>query len=332
MAHSFKSIIIAMLLLALLPTRGSGQGWELIRLSFGTGFEALPAIVAQERGFFVQEELIISGFASPTARVLAQSLASGTTDFAATDQRTLLLMAGAEVPVKVVAMSNWDTKLDLIIPAGSRDIRSIEDLETRTVAVASGSEAYPTLIRLLDQADLGPSDVNIQVLAATDVAAAIRENRAAAALAARPLTVELLGSGEARPLLSYDEIVGALGVVGAQPVVARQQLIEEEPDIVQRFLNAWVKGLVYIQQDPDDAASLLQIFMHRQGTAIAKDVARAWIDMTRYDRYSWSSRDIADTEYNAWALEKGNIFKQAPSLDGYVDNRFAEQAWADLQE
>ena len=103
-------------------------------------------------------------------------------------------------------------------------------------------------------------------------------------------------------------------------------MIEKEPETVQKFVNAWVKALFYIQQDPKDAARLLQIFFHRQGVPVSKKLAASWVGMTRYDRYIWSPADIADAEYNGWGLKEGGVLKIIPKVGGFTDNRFALKA------
>ena len=110
------------------------------------------------------------------------------------------------------------------------------------------------------------------------------------------------------------------------PLVAGNAVIENEPKTVQKFVSAWVTALKYIQQEPDDAARILGIFFHRQGVKVAEDKAKSWVRMVKYDQYVWSPGAIADAEYNGWGLNAGGIFKVAPKLEGFVDNRFAEKA------
>ena len=87
-----------------------------------------------------------------------------------------------------------------------------------------------------------------------------------------------------------------------------------------------MRALTYIREDPDDAAAVLQIFFHRQGLELDAELAKAWIGMTRYDRYTWTAGDIADAEYNGWGLLTAKILRSQPKLSGYIDNSFAEAA------
>jgi hypothetical protein len=77
---------------------------------------------------------------------------------------------------------------------------------------------------------------------------------------------------------------------------------------------------------------ILQIFFHRQGVSVPDEQARAWVKMTRYDRYLWSDADVSDAEYNGWGLVEGGILKVQPELDHLVDDRFVQRALREIEK
>ncbi len=317
--------------LALLPTRVLAAEWTLARLSFSSGWDALPALVAIERGFFAQEGLVISGLAVSSAQAVVESLAAGSTDFAAVPQRTLLVMAALKLPVKVISMNGWGTELELVVPKDDVAVKSIADLKGKTIALGVGSEAHPVLVRLLNKAKMRPADLTIISLPAAKLTRAFQDKLAHAVFESRHFTSVLVKKGEGRVVLIHKDIVAVLGLIGAAPLVTRKALIEEEPATAQKFVNAWIRALKYIGQDPEDAGRILQIFFHRQGVVVSDELAASWIGMTHYDRFFWSPADVADAEYNGWALKEGGVLKILPKLDGYVENRFAQQALKSLE-
>ncbi len=330
--RSWKKVAFLVAIVTLIPAQGLAAQWALVRLSFSSGWDALPAVVGIERGFFIQEGLMVSGLAITNAAGLVNSLAAGSTDFASVPQRTLLVMAGLQVPVKVVSMNGWGTQLELVVPKENTAVKSIADLKGKSIAVGLATEAHPVLVRLLNNAKLRPADVTIKSLPAEDLVRAFRNKLADAVLESQHYTsVYTTKDGQGRVVLAHKDIVAAIGLVGATPVVARTALIEKEPATAQKFVNAWVKALKYIGQDREDAARLLTIFFHRQGVSASAELARSWVGMTRYDRFFWTPADVADAEYNGWALKEGGIFKVLPKLDGYVENRFAQEAVKNLE-
>lgn len=332
----FGVVLGAVVWAAAVPGPGQAQEatWPLVRLSYSSGWDAVPAVVALDRGFFIQERVMVDGIPRTSDRALASSLAAGSTDVAAVSQQLFLLMAAANLPVKVVAMGGWGTEMEVVVPKDDTTTRRIQDLKGKTVAMAAGSEALPVLVRLLNKARLRPVDVRLKFLSPEALLQVFRATpRAAdAVIESRHYTMSLVQADQARVALSHRDIVGAIGVIGAAPLLARAPLVEKEPETVQKVVNAWVKALVYIRQDPEDAARLMTIFLHRQGVQRAVPaLVKSWLGLTQYTRASWSPDDIADAEYNAWALQTAGLVKQAPKLAALVDNRFAETAWRRIQ-
>jgi ABC-type nitrate/sulfonate/bicarbonate transport system substrate-binding protein len=323
--------IVLTIFVASAPTHAVAQDWEVVRVSLGGGIDALPAIVAQERGFFLQERLVASVWSTPSEEAVAVSLSAGSSDFAVVPQRTLLLMAAARLPVTVIATSNWDTELALIVPA-TADFKGVEGLRRQRIAIDDGSDTLLLLVRLLNHAEIALSDVAVQSLPAARIAEVFAEGLADAVLAPRYLTQPLVAAEDAIEALDHKELVDLLGIIGAQPVVVRDTLLTDGPETVQRFVNAWIKALIYINQDPDDAAHLLQVFMHRQGVQISVEEALTRLAMTRFDRYDWSTEDAVEAIYMGWAMREVQMIDEVPNFEGYINGRFSEQAWLNLQD
>ncbi|MGH6880613.1 ABC transporter substrate-binding protein [Hypericibacter sp.] len=302
----------------------------LARLSYGSGWDALPAIVGIERGFFAEQKIIVSGLAVSSPTAVIQSLAVGTTDFALVPQRVMLVMVAAKAPIKVIAEGGWGTEMELVARADTA-IKTVADLKGKTVAVVQGSEALPVLVRLLNQAKLKPTDVKIASITADQLLKSLADKQADAVFETRHFTVPLVDKKQGTVILDAAGVTKAIGSIGAIPLVARNDVITKDPDLTQRFVNAWVKSVAYIHQDPVDAARILQIFFHRQGVVISPEMAQAWVKMIRYDQYSWSAAAVTDAEYNGWALNADKVLKVAPKMTGYVENKFSDAAAKALQ-
>lgn len=320
-----RLVVFTLVLLLGATHRGSAND-ALVRVNHGSGWDALPVIVGVERGFFAQEGLTVSAMPVNSAVAAVDSLIAGTSDFALVPQRTLLLMAATKLDFAVISMNGWGTEMELVVRADDRRTKSVADLKGKTIAVGSGSEALPVLVRLLNQAKLTVKDVELANTNPSQLVNALDQEGVDAVFDTRHFTLALVAKGTGRVVLDADSVGSAVGRIGAAPLVVNKTVLTEEKETVQKFVNGWVKALTYIGQDPEDCARLLQIFLHRQGIEVQGDQARRWISMTRYDRSTWSENDILDAEYNAWGLVAGGVFKEQPKLKGYIDNSFAEAA------
>ena len=326
-----KFLLATVLLVASVST-AVAKDWSLVRFSYSSGWDALPAIVAQERGFFAEQGLVVSGMAISSAKAAAVSLGVGTTDIAAIPQETLITMLGAKIPVTVISMGGCCVPMELVVPAADTKTNSFEALKGKTIGISEASPAYPILIRLLNQARLRPSDVKIKFLPAAKLTHAFKEKQADAVFDTQHFTMTLTATKQGRIAVGAEGIAKVLGNIDAKPLVIRTELITKEPAVVQKFVNAWVRAQVYIGQDPQDAAKLLQIFFHRQGVPVSDGLALSWVKMTKYNRYVWGSAEIADAEYNSWAMKTGGVAKTDVKLTGAVNNSFSEKAYAQLEK
>jgi len=329
--RALQSILCALVFVAgTMHATHAADDITLARLTFSSGWDALPAIVGIERGFFTQEGLVVSGLSITSPEAVINSLAAGSTDFAVVPQRVGLVMVAAKAPIKIIAQGGWGTELELIARPDAA-IKTATDLKGKTIGTLRGSEALPALVRLLNQAKLKPSDLKIVVMSAEDLVKALPDKKVDGIFETRHFTAALVSNKSATVVIDAAGITKAIGWIDAIPLVARAETVAKDPQLVQKFTNGWVKALAYIRKDPQDAGRLLEIFFHRQGVRITPDMASNWVGMIKYDQYDWSKAAIADAEYNGWGLNAAKILKTAPKLQGFVDNSFADAAAKSLQ-
>ncbi len=325
-----RLVVFTVVLLFGAATESRAQD-NLVRLTYSTGWDALPALVGIDRGFFAAEGLVVNGLQANNTAGAIQSVVVGSSDFALLPQRAMLVMAAEELDFAVVSMNGWGTEMELVVPSADTATKSVKDLKGKTILTVSGSEALPALIRLLNAAQLAVNDVTIAQVQPNQLVQLFQQPDSHAVFDTRHYTKALVDNQSGRTVMSNNDVEKTIGRIGASPLIANKSTLETDAGKVQRFLNAWVRSLAYIREDPEDAAAVLQIFFHRQGLKLETELAKSWIGMTRYDRYTWSAGDVADAEYNGWGLMTGQVLKVQPKLNGYIDNRFAEAAAKQLQ-
>lgn len=313
---------------------GAQEKTTLVRLSHSSGWDALPAVVALERGLFAQEGLVVSNLPVSNSLAVIQSVSTGSSDFALVPQRTLLVMAAGKLKFGIVSVGSWGAQMELVVPTSDKKTKRLADLKGKRIALTRGSEAFPVLVRLLNRDRLRPSDVKILQMSTSQVTNSIKAKTADAVFDLRYLTSAITQRKEGRVAFSNNDITKAIGRIGATALIVNDRVLQREgkkSKTVQRFVNAWVKALAYIRQDPKDSAVLLRIFLHRQGVKTPKGITEFWLKLARYDRYTWSKPAVTDAEYNGWGLKTGGILKVQPKIAGYVRNEFAKRSMKALQ-
>ncbi|MGH3343202.1 MAG: ABC transporter substrate-binding protein [Carbonactinosporaceae bacterium] len=233
------------------------QGTSKIRITVThhpTLLYSVPYIVGMKKGFFADENIVISeiagseGGGTTVRNVLAGDLPFGEV---ATPAAAQALAAGSEVvaiggAVQSVAEINW------VVPKDSR-VRGIEDVKGQTVAYTSpGSVTQGVLALSLDEAGVPPGRVTSKALG---------------------------GISEGLTALDSDSVDGAANlepVYSDNPdpyhvawwaneyvpdfqqtvVIAGAELVEEQPALARGFLRARARAVEWLNQHPEEAGRM----------------------------------------------------------------------------
>lgn len=341
------------------PAQAPAEYRVIVRLSYNPGTAALPVVIAQERGFFRREGLVVSAIPVTSQRAVVASLSSGAADFATGSQAWLIDMAQADLPVKVVALNGYERQMELIVPGWEKSVKSVKDLKGKTVLILQGThnfDAVPELFKILLFNRIRLSQVKIGFFPLSQLGAVFAGNAKAQAAMKRRKIAAFFGYKEhtdyyvkrklARVVMTNEDIRELLGRNGPRPLFANAKLIKRYPETVQRFVNAWVAAQDYVENNPEDASRLLRLYLIRQyGFTASDEASRAYVQTIRYGRYDWTPQDIRETNINAKMISQGRDilfsgikdpkkrpFQKPPTVDKYIDNSFVKKAIAKLKE
>ena len=197
-------------------------------------------------------------------QVVSNALVNGTVDIAAVATNVAAtLSAKTDGAVQVLAVNTLGV---LYILEKGDSVHSLADLAGKTVyATGQGANPEYALNYLLTQNDVDPASVDIQWMTAQEVTAQMTSSEEAICMlpvpAATALMVQDSGVRQALSLSEEWENLGE-GPLPMGCIVARTQYIEENPEGVEAFLNAYEASIDYMS-DPanlEDAAQLVAQF------------------------------------------------------------------------
>jgi len=285
--------------------------------------------LAQERGFFEDENLEVNFHVPANPEDGLRLVGSGEEDFAISYQADVLLARGQDIPVQSVA-ALAQHPLNGIMSLESTGITRPADLEGRQVGYA-GLASDEALIEAVLQADgltlddielvnvgfsLAPALVSGQVdavIGAYWVYESFQiENETGDEVAVLPLTEW--------GVPDYYELV----------LVASDEMIEEDPDTVERFVRAVQRGYQAAEEDQDEA---IEALLDNNDDAI-EEVENAsiellvpfWTDEGELDFGTQTSENWQ--RYADWLKEHGLLDEGVESDDAFT-NEFVEAASED---
>lgn len=160
----------------------------------------------------------------------------------------------------VVVLSSATKGGAVLITGKDSGIKSIKDLSGKNVAIPQiGNTQHLCLLQLLEENNLKPvtegGDVTVSAVANADVSNMMERGDIDAALVPEPWGATLLEQG-AELLLDYDEIYMD-GQYDVAVVVVRKEFMEENPELVQKFLQEHEAAAAKIKDEKDASLKII---------------------------------------------------------------------------
>ncbi len=310
---SMKWIILIFPVLFFVVGCGSQNDPATVRMALLPILDALPMYVAEEQGYFAEENLEVEFIPVTSAAERDQIIQAGQADGMINELLSTLFYNSEEPEIVVVRNARVATpeypQFFVLASAGS-GIDSLDDLKGQDIGISEGTIIEYSTDRLLEA--MGFTEEDIQTIAVPRI----------------PDRMALLNSGELPaanlpdPLASLAVQSGATVLIddssfpeyGHSAISFRKEFADQNPSAVERFLSAVEKAVADINADKDQFSTLLS---ERQlvpeplvGTYTIPDFPTASVPpLSQWD-------DILD-----WALSKGYILNEL-DYDESVDDQF----------
>jgi sulfonate transport system substrate-binding protein len=261
--------LVAFALSGALPANAQADKPELskVRLAVGgqTALFYLPLTVTARLGYFKDEglEVEISDFAGG-GRAL-QALMGGSADVVTGSyDHTVQMHARGQPLVAVVQLGRFPGFVFGVVASKAQSYRGPQDLKGMKIGItAPGSSTHFMAMLLLAQAGLKPDDASfVGVGASATAVAAVKRGEIDAIVNADP-AISLLESqnlikvvADTRTLEGTKQVYG--GALPAAVLYAPPSFIEKNPRTVQAMVNAFVRGLTWMQaSSAEDVAKVM---------------------------------------------------------------------------
>jgi len=287
------------------------------------GPQNVGILMAQEHGFFADVGLDVWVGMPRSANVPVQYATDGTDDLAVAqlpqvammrDKGTRAVAVGSLIPQPTAAMI-WLQRSKL---------RSIADLEGKTIAIPGALFQEALLESVLSEADLTLADVEVKKVG--------------------PRLVSVLISGDADAIFGGSQYIEGveLELRGAEPVitpvqslgipaydetvvVADADLVAEEPGFVRAFMSAVARGSVAAMEHPEAAVDAVEQ-AGEQDPDVGRNTTAAQIEanLPLLSRTGYMDPERAE-DLLAWMNDEGLIEEELPPSEVLTNDYLAAQ-------
>ena len=246
------------------PTSGSTMTMTMGSIS---GVGQVPIYIAQEKGFYEEEGLDFTLRIFGAGGEYMSAFLSNQLDGVSPVSSEAVIMKAQGKDFKIVLVQDSSLGGDGILAKDS--ITSIEDFKGKKVAVDTSGVSYFFLLQVLKEAGLTKDDITAVNTEPAAAAAAFQSNNVDIAVTYAPYLSE---AAEAVPdgRIIYDS--SQMPTAIADLYLFDTAYIESNPAAVQAFVNATMKGLQYLQDNPEEGLEIGAAALEMEPADLASDL------------------------------------------------------------
>jgi len=322
----FLAVVVAMGLAAcgtspaVAPTQ---ESQELQKVRLGVGFipnvQFAPLYVAQDRGFYADEGLEVEieyGNENDFVTLAAQ----GKREFAIASGDQVILARAQGLPITYVMKWYQRYPVALAAPA-SKGIVQPDDLAGKKVGLPLFGTSLIGWKALVYATNIDETAVTVEDIGFTQVASIQQDVVDAAIVYIANEPNQLRSEGLEVNVIEISDYIDLV----SNGLVTGEQLIDENPDLVERMVRATLRGVTYAIDHPDEAFAIAREVIPEitdETVPVQKKVLEASIELWKSERPGLSSeqawRDSVD-----FMVETG-LVDQPVEVGQLYTNQFVE--------
>jgi NitT/TauT family transport system substrate-binding protein len=251
-------IALATAMVALAPMSGQAQApaasaQEITYLLPAPAF--LPAfgpwMLAQAKGYYAQEGLNVKFVGGRGGVDVAKQIGAGNAVIGGAIGDTPIIARGQGIPVKAVAVLGAGSLMQLVSHKDAR-IESPRELRGQVVTTTGYTDTtYYALLGMLSKSGLTKNDLDIQSAGPAGVWQQFAAKKAVAMAAVPDWTATAIAAGAKVDILPADVYFKSM----AQAILASDETIAKNPELIQKLVRATLKGMRDIMKDPKAATA-----------------------------------------------------------------------------
>jgi NitT/TauT family transport system substrate-binding protein len=281
-----------------------------------------PWMLAQYRGYYADEGLNVTFQSGKGGVDVAKQVGVGNATIGGAIGDTPIIVRANGIPVKAVALLGAGALTQLVVPEDS-SIQGPADLKGHKISVMAYQDTtFYSLLGMLASAGLGQSDVDALAAGPANVWKLFMAGEVDA-MAAVPDWIGLVQANNVKVrIIPSDDYFPSM----AQAILASDEVIVENPELIRKLVQATLKGLRDIIADPKAAAAdyVKAVPEHQGKEATIENIFRLYVQYVYKDQPVPGAMDEERlSKVQDFYLKQG-IIRKASALDELYTNEFVK--------
>jgi NitT/TauT family transport system substrate-binding protein len=210
-----------------------------------------PFVLAKQRGYFKAEGLDITFQVAKGGVDVAKQVGAGNAVVGGGIGDTPIIVRPNGIPVKAVAVLGGGALMQLVLDK-DKGLHTVKDLKGKTVTVLAYQDTtYFALLGMLASQGMTKDDVNAQAAGPVNVWKLFLSGQSDAFASTPDWTALVMDAKKNIEVIPSDSLFKSM----AQAIIASDETIQKNPQLIQKIVTATLKGMKDIMADPAGAAA-----------------------------------------------------------------------------
>ena len=282
--------------------------------------------VGVAKGYFTEQGIDFGSIWVNRGAEAIQALGAGQADLGIGAVTPVIAARAKGLPVVIVGLHSYGFPGYLVTSKKNAHLTRLEDLKGKRIGVPVGSGVHTVLLMAIEKSGLKTSDFQIQNARVTDMPAAMQTDGFDAVLGWIPYSTRVVSMGNGKVLMTPAQFEKLAGVTYPMVLIATEDMIRKRPEALQRFMNAWVKSMRFVDRDHAETLKILRQTLGDRIKGLDDQTLAEILYGYKHDRVALNEADFADARNMAdFMLAEKNITVK-PDIGALIDNSFARKA------
>jgi sulfonate transport system substrate-binding protein len=299
-----------------------------------SGVNQVTSLVADVKGFFKEEGLIVDRRPIARGNIAVEAIASGSMQFAEVSDVVFFSAVTHGIPLIALGDGSRGFTGKMIARPDHRPVKTLADMKGDHIGLQVGTGLQGVFLMLLQKDGLKESDFRISNVRVVDMPTAMASSPPAfdAVLGWDPMMTRIVEAGRGKEVISAEQFQQMAGITYPLLLVAAKGYIDSNHATVQHFVNAYAKALKYIRENPDDALRIYAQAIRQSGATLDEKVIKTMMfEVPKFTGVNIIPSDWTELTRSRDFLFKTGQIQSQPDLKAIIDPSFGDAAEASIK-
>lgn len=302
---------------------------EEVRMGRTRGISQLAGLVAETKGFFKEQGLDVEFKSVSRGNVALQAMAGGNLDFAESAHAPFLAAVARGVPLVAVGVTSRGFMGKLVAAPKNADLKSLADFKGKRIGIQVGTGVHTVVLMLLKEQGLDPKDFNFTNIRVVDMPAAMAAptHNFDAVIGWEPGMTRIVRAGHGKMIVEAKVFEDQAKITYPFLLSTTQDYYKNNPEVVQKVVNAYSKAHKYIRENKDEAVNIFTDAAKARGAKLTEDVVKVMLfDTDRFGGAGFTDGDMKDLPSTRDFMVAIGKLKSPPDLSKAIDQSYGDKA------